>query len=40
MKRYIHKGHCFLNSQNKPVALKRDFPEFDKTLKELMSQAE
>ena len=32
--------HCFLNGANKPVALKRDFPELDKKLKELMLKAE
>ena len=28
--------HCFLNKENKPVVLKKDFPELDKTLKEMI----
>ena len=28
--------HCFVNKENKPVILKKDFPEFDKKLKELV----
>lgn len=28
--------HCFLNKENKPIILKKDFPEFDKKLKELV----
>ena len=27
--------HCFLNKENKPVILKKEFPEFDKKLKEM-----
>lgn len=27
--------HCFVNSENKPIILKKDFPDFDKKLKEL-----
>ena len=27
--------HCFLNKDNKPIILKKDFPEFDKKLKNL-----
>ena len=27
--------HCFLNRDNKPVILKKEFPLFDKKLKEL-----
>lgn len=28
--------HCFVNKDNKPIILKRDFPEFDKKLKEIV----
>lgn len=27
--------HCFLNTQNKPIILKKNFPEFDAKLREL-----
>lgn len=27
--------HCFVNQENKPIILKKDFPDFDKKLKEL-----
>ena len=27
--------HCFVNRENKPIILKKSFPEFDKKLKEL-----
>lgn len=27
--------HCFINKENKPIILKKDFPELDKKLKEL-----
>lgn len=27
--------HCFVNSEGRPIILKKDFPELDKTLKEL-----
>ena len=30
--------HCFLNKDNKPIILKKDFPEFDKRLKELVAR--
>ena len=26
--------HCFINKEGKPIILKKEFPEFDKTLKE------
>ena len=29
--------HCFLNKENKPIILKKDFPEFDNKLKELVN---
>ena len=28
--------HCFVNTEGKPVILKKSFPEFDKKLKELI----
>ncbi len=28
--------HCFVNNEGKPLILKKDFPEFDKRLKELV----
>ncbi len=28
--------HCFVNNEGKPLILKKDFPEFDKKLKELV----
>ena len=28
--------HCFLSKENKPIILKKDFPDFDKKLKELV----
>lgn len=28
--------HCFVNKDNKPIALKKEFPEFDKKLKEMV----
>lgn len=28
--------HCFVSKDNKPIILKKDFPEFDKKLKELV----
>ena len=28
--------HCFVNKEHKPIILKRDFPEFDKKLKEIV----
>lgn len=28
--------HCFLNKEGKPIILKKDFPDFDKKLKELI----
>ena len=28
--------HCFINKENKPIILKKEFPEFDKKLKELV----
>ena len=28
--------HCFLNKENKPAVLKKDFPELDKTLKDML----
>lgn len=28
--------HCFVNRENKPIVLKKDFPELDKKLKELV----
>ena len=27
--------HCFLNKDNKPIILKKDFPKFDEKLKSL-----
>ena len=30
--------HCFVNQENKPIILKKDFPELDKKLKELANQ--
>ena len=32
--------HCFLNKDNKPIILKKDFPEFDKKLKNLTMNKE
>lgn len=32
--------HCFLNSENKPIILKKIFPEFDQTLRELAEKRE
>lgn len=32
--------HCFLNAEGKPIALKKQFPEFDKVLKELAAKNE
>ncbi len=32
--------HCFLNKDNKPIVLKKDFPEFDKKLKNLTMNKE
>ena len=29
--------HCFLSKDNKPIILKKDFPEFDRKLKELVT---
>ena len=29
--------HCFVNKENKPIILKKEYPEFDKKLKELVS---
>lgn len=28
--------HCFVNDENKPIILKKTFPDFDKKLKELV----
>lgn len=28
--------HCFINTENKPIILKKDFPELDEKLKELI----
>lgn len=28
--------HCFINNEGKPIILKKDFPELDKTLKEFV----
>ncbi len=28
--------HCFLNNENRPIILKRDFPELDEKLKKLV----
>lgn len=28
--------HCFVNNENKPIILKKTFPDFDKKLKELV----
>lgn len=28
--------HCFVNKENKPIVLKREFPDFDKKLKEMV----
>lgn len=30
--------HCFVNDEGKPLILKKDFPEFDKKLKELIKR--
>lgn len=30
--------HCFLNSESKPIILKKVFPEFDKKLRELVKR--
>ena len=30
--------HCFLNKENKPIMLKKEFPEFDKKLRELAEE--
>ena len=30
--------HCFVNKCNKPIILKKEFPEFDKKLKELVER--
>ena len=30
--------HCFVNKENKPIILKKDFPDFDKKLKELIEK--
>ena len=32
--------HCFINKDNKPIILKKDFPEFDKKLKNLTMNKE
>ena len=32
--------HCFLNKDNKPIILKKDFPELDKKLKNLTMNKE
>lgn len=31
-------SHCFLNAQNRPVALKKQFPKLDEILKELLAE--
>ncbi len=31
--------HCFLNDENKPIILKKSFPELDKKLKELKEES-
>ena len=28
--------HCFVNKENKPIILKKEYPDFDKKLKELV----
>lgn len=28
--------HCFINKENRPIILKKEFPEFDKALKKLI----
>ena len=30
--------HCFVNSGNRPIILKKEFPELDKKLKELLEE--
>ena len=30
--------HCFINKENKPIILKKDFPELDNKLKELSKE--
>ena len=30
--------HCFVNNENRPLILKKEFPELDKKLKELANQ--
>ena len=30
--------HCFVDSNNKPIVLKKNFPEFDKKLKEITAR--
>ena len=30
--------HCFVSKDNKPIILKKEFPEFDKKLKELVER--
>ena len=32
--------HCFINNENKPIILKKSFPELDKKLRELASKGE
>ena len=30
--------HCFINNESKPIILKKEFPEFDEKLKELVQK--
>lgn len=32
--------HCFLNGEGRPVILRRELPEFDKTLRELLEKVQ